>query len=181
MPINNLRKNKLCLLATLAFLSACATSSYKINAQADNTIELAVTSNRVLVECEYQEGYDGEIKKPHGFMMHVLDEENTALSLILPRVITQKDCITHLKATTKILKNSPKVYIGGAGTIDDDKPRDKSERKYIFPGLGTFPGNEHVLNYWTIWTDTGQCYDVVYGHEKPCPRENFPMKKSASP
>lgn len=180
MPINNLRKNKFILLAVLtSFLSACTTSSYKINAQGDNAIELAVTSNRVLVECEYQEGYDGDIKNPHGFMMHVLDEENTVFSLILPRVVTQKDCITHLKATTKILKSFPKVYIGGAGTFDG--PKSKSENKYIFPGLGNFPGNERVLNYWAIWTDTGQCYDVIYGNEKPCPREKFPVKKLASP
>jgi len=60
---------------TFFILIGCATSSYRILDQDDQSAELSVSPDRVLLECEWL--YDADIKGLYGFMIHVLDEENT--------------------------------------------------------------------------------------------------------
>jgi len=175
----NLKKNNLVLFLLLFLTLSCSTSTYKVNGQTSYATELVVSPDRVLLECEYQEGYSGDAKTPHGFMMHILDEENTVLNLIIEPVLSKDECLNHLNATLKILNNSKKVYFGGMSTLDS--PREKTDRNYTFPGLGIYPGNGRVLRYRAIWADAGQCYDIYHGNKRPCPRDDFPIGKSKLP
>ena len=151
----------------------CTTSNYKVHGQTNYATELVATPDRILLECEYQEGYSGDAHNPHGFMMHVLDEKNTVLNLIIEPVLSREECMAHLNASLKILKSSKKIYLAGMWTLDS--PREKTVYKYTFPGIGTYNGNGRVLRYRAIWDGKGQCYDVYHGNKKPCPRDDFPI------
>lgn len=64
----------------ILFLSGCATSYFKLIKQHELAAELKATPDRVLLECEFQ--YKDDSGDGYGFMMHVLDDENTVLSIV---------------------------------------------------------------------------------------------------
>lgn len=175
----NSKINSPLLLLALFLTLSCSTSSYKVHNQNAYATELAVTPDRILIECEYQKGYSGDAQNPHGFMMHILDEENTVLTLIIEPVLSKEECMRHLNASVAILSNTNKVYIGGAWTLDS--PRKKTDTKYTFPKIGTYSGNGRVLRYRAMWDKKGQCYDIYHGNKKPCPRDDFPIGKNQVP
>jgi hypothetical protein len=171
----NSRRNSLLCSVLIFVIGGCVTSIYQLQNQFGSRVELVVSPDRVLVECEYQGDYSGDIKRPHGFMIHVLDEENTVLGLSHGTVLDENVCFERLHAIRKILKNSRTVHIGGIGDIS--KPREQKGHQYEFPGLGTYHYNGRHLAFMAIWNSEGQCYDNYYGNQKPCPRDEFSPKQ----
>ena len=108
-----------------------------------------------------------------GFMMHVLDEENTVSSVVQTNVIGREDCYDRLREIGKILRSGKRITIAGRDGLDS--PRVKSTTVYEFPGLGKFYGNSRVHQFASIWNEHGQCYDAQMGDEKPCPSNGFPI------
>ena len=158
---------------TFFILIGCATSSYRILDQDDQSAELSVSPDRIVLECEWL--YDADIKGRYGFMIHVLDEENTVLTVNQGNTLDKKDCDRRIKIISKILKEGKNIYIAGTGNINE--PRVKGKRSYFFPQKGIFFDNERTLQFVAIANEHGSCYDANSGEEKPCPREPFPIQK----
>src|SRR3989344_4883791 len=160
------RNNFTCSLL-IFFLSGCATSSFKLIKQHELAVELKMTPDRVLLECEPQHKDDSE--DGYGFMMHVLDDENTVLSIVQTNVIDKGSCFRRIEKIGKIIKTGKAIYIGGMGNLI--KPKIKENKTYTFPYLGTFPGNGRNAQFMVIANEKGLCYDAYSGDEDPCPRE----------
>ncbi|MBI2609171.1 MAG: hypothetical protein HYW47_06175 [Deltaproteobacteria bacterium] len=171
--MQTLKRNKRCYFLILFFLFGCATSSYRILNQDDQSAELSVSPDRIVLECEWL--YDADIKGLYGFMIHVLDEENTVLTLIQGNTLNKEDCDRRIKIISKILKEGKNIYIAGIGSINE--LRVKGKRSYFFPQKGTFFDNERTLQFIAIANEYGSCYDAYSGEEKPCPREPFQIQK----
>ncbi len=158
---------------TFFIFIGCATSSYRILNQDDQSAELSVSSDRIVLECEWL--YDSDIKGRYGFMIHVLDEENTVLTVGQGNTLDKRDCDRRIKIISKILQEGKNIYIAGIGNLN--KPRIKGKRTYSFPQKGIFYDNERTLQFIAITNEYGSCYDAYSGEEKPCPREPFPTQK----
>lgn len=156
----------------------CSTTSYKINSSADFRTELVVSPDRVLLECEYIHDYTGDIKEAHGFMIHVLDDENTVLTVNQGNMLGKEDCFRRIDKIGKILKGGKKIFIGGTGNLKDS--RVKEDPQYLFPGLGAFHFNGRVLQFIVVWNEKGQCYNAYTGDKKTCPSGEFPIEKPKS-
>jgi hypothetical protein len=151
----------------------CATSSYRILKQDDHSVELNVSPDRILLECEWL--YDADIKGLYGFMIHVLDEENTVLTVSQGNTLDKGSCDRRIKIISKILREGKNIYIAGIGNLNE--PRKKGKRAYSLPKKGIFHSNERTLKFVAISNEYGSCYDAYSGDEKPCPREPFPIQK----
>src|SRR3989338_8188450 len=158
---------------TFFILIGCATSSYRILDQDDQSAELSVSPDRVLLECEWL--YDADNKGLYGFMIHVLDEENTVLTVNQGNTLNKEDCDRRIKIISRILREGKNIYIAGIGNLNE--PRVKGKRTYSFPQKGIFYDNERTLQFVAIANEYGSCYDAYSGEEKPCPREPFPTQK----
>lgn len=156
-------------------LVGCASSSYKIDSQTEGRTQILVTSDRVILECDYLTDYTGDIKEAHLFLMHVLDESKTVLTVSQGNILGKEDCFRRINKIGKILKSGNKIFIGGMGNLN--KPRETQQRRYSFPGLGQFPENGRVIQFMTIWNDKGLCYNAYSGDQKPCPSDEFPIVK----
>lgn len=171
--MQTLKRNRKFYFLTLLLLTGCATSSYRILSQDDQSAELNVSPDRILLECEWL--HDADIKGLYGFMIHVLDDENTVLTLIQGNTLDKKGCDRRIKKISAILREGRNIYIAGMGNLNE--PRIKAKRFYHFPKIGTFHSNERTLYFAAIANEHGTCYDAYSGDEKPCPREPFPTKK----
>ncbi len=169
--MRNLKRNKSFCLVLLLPLIGCATSTYRILNSDEGGTELRVSPDRVLLECERL--HDADVPGLSGFMMHVLDEANTALTLVQGNTLDNKTCDRRIKKMSEILKKGKNIYIAGTGDLS--KPRMKG-KSYVFPRKGTFNNNGRVLGFVAIANEHGACYDAYSGEEKPCPREPFPLK-----
>lgn len=164
----NSRANKsLMVLLSISFVG-CATSIYKANKPNSLGIDISASPSRVITQCEFIDNYSGDYKDPYGFMIHILDKENTVLTISNGTVLEKKDCLERQASADKIIKKGNLITIRGRG--DAEAPREKGEFPHYFPQHGTFLDNGRSLNYLAIWNDKGQCYDAFYGPDKPCPR-----------
>ncbi len=163
------------LFLSVVFLVGCASSSYKVDIQTEGRTQLLVSSDRVILECDYLTGYTGDIKEAHLFLMHVLDESKTVLTVSQGNILGKEDCFRRINKIGKIMKSGYKIFIGGMGNLD--KPRETQQRSYSFPGLGQFPENGRALQFMTVWNDKGGCYNAYSGDQKPCPSDEFPIEK----
>lgn len=154
----------------------CATSSYHLIRQRTLAAEIKVTPDRIIMECEFQyKGEDGDGDGDgYGFLMYVLDDANTVLSVVQTNVLDKKSCFRRIQKIGKILKTGRTIYIGGMGNITE--PRSEESRTYTFPGFGTFHGNGRATQFAVIANERGLCYDAYSGDEQPCPREPFSLK-----
>lgn len=150
----------------------CASSSFKLLKYEDHAAEIKVTPDRVLMECEFQ--FKDNSGDGYGFMMHVLDDANTVLSISQGNVLDKGSCFRRIQKIGKILKTGKSIYIGGIGNIA--KPRIKNEQAYAFPGGGRFYENGRNIQFMVIANEQGLCYDAYSGDENPCPREPFSLK-----
>lgn len=108
-------------------------------------------------------------------MIHVLDEKNTVVTVTQTNVLDKEECLERTHEIGKILKNGSKITIAGFGEMKDE--RTKSNLTYMFPHLGSFDYNGRVLSFASVWNEIGQCFDGAFGKTKPCPRNEFPIKK----
>lgn len=135
-------------------------------------MELKVTPDRVLLHCEPQPGH--EVENAHGFMMHILDDKKTVLTVTQFNILDKEECFDGLRKIGKILKTGKIVYVGGVGDLT--KLKAQNHRQYTFPGFGAFPSNSQSLKFVVIANDRGLCYDAQDGDKGPCPREPFSFK-----
>jgi hypothetical protein len=166
--------NNILLFMSLC-LVGCATSSYRVSSREGRKVELDVTPDRVVLECELA----SENKEvPYGFMIHILDEEKTVLNVTQTNNLSKEDCFRRIEKISHILRTGKRIYIAGIGDIDDPKKVEKWT--YTFPHLGTFSGNGRMLQFFAIANENGSCYDAYYGDRKPCPRGGeFPITRRA--
>lgn len=165
--------NKCLQIIPLLTMPACSTTPYRVLYQSKSSTELSVTPDRVLLECERL--YDADEPGLSGFMIHVLDEENTVLTVSQGNTLDNESCDRRIKRMNEILKNGKSIYIAGIGSLDE--PR-RSRKAYSFPQIGTFKDNGRVLQFIALANEHGACYDAYSGErEKPCPPEPFPHWK----
>jgi len=171
----NLKRNSP-LLLIVVFLVGCVSSSYKIDSETDGKTQILVTPDRVILECYRLTDYAGDIKEAHLFSIYVLDEDKTVLTVSQGNILGKEDCLRKINKIGKILKSGNKIFIGGMGNLKSTP--DKSDRNYLFPGLGRFPDNGKSLQFMVIWNEKNICYNAYSGGQKPCPSDEFPIVKS---
>lgn len=168
-----LKRNNFILGLCFFLIFGCSTSSFNVIKQDENLVEFKVTPNRVLLECEYQ--YDHETKNGYGFLMHILDEENTVLTVAQINILDKENCLKRIQKIGKILKTGRIIYIGGMGYLN--KPKIKEAQKFIFPNKeGIFYSNGQSLQFMVIANEQGLCFDAYSGDKEPCPQEPFSFK-----
>jgi len=166
-----LRKSSSILILPLLSLMGCATSPYRVLYQDDGIAELNVAPDRILLECERLN--DADEPGLSGFMMHVLDEENTVLTLVQGNTLDNQTCDRRIKKMNAILKRGKDIYLAGRGNLSEPRQLGKT---YTFSQKGMFKSNGRVLGFVAIANEYGQCYDAYSGdEEKPCPPEPFPL------
>ncbi|MFN8944101.1 MAG: hypothetical protein ACK5WZ_05705 [Pseudobdellovibrionaceae bacterium] len=172
--MNYLKVNKsiIGISTILITVAGCSTSSFKILNQEKSSVEILVTPDRVILECERVETDDRGVVA--GFMMHVLDEEKTSFTLVQTNTLDKESCNFRVKKIQRILKNGNQIYLVGIG--DFRKPRKIGLRKQVFPGLGEVEDNGRSLQFIAIRNDHDQCFGAFSAEEKPCPPEPFPTK-----
>lgn len=165
-------------LISLSVVFACTTSSYRVTDRSKNRTEIQVTPDRILLECEDIIDHEnaGDPDGNFGFMIHVLDDEDTVLTLIQEPVIGRKDCFGRLEDISKILHSGRNIYIGAHGTLDH--PRVIGKQIYSsFPKKGNYRDNGRGLQLSVIQNENGRCYSAANGTDEPCMPEEFPIKK----
>ena len=178
MHLKNLGKNMICLQKNkylimflfILFLQGCATSHYQASKPNALGTDIAVSPDRVITECEFIDHYDGDYSDPYGFMIHILDNENTVLTASSGTVLEKKDCLRRQGAADKIIRNAKIVTVRGRG--DAEAPIIKKEFKYTFEKHGTYFWNGRSLNYLAIWNDKRQCFDA-FNKNDPCPKQEW--------
>ncbi len=119
-----------------------------------------------------KESSDGETF--FGFMLHVLDDEKTVLDILQSNRLDENGCLERIQKIGRILEGGNRIYIGGMGSINE--PRKKEKFTHTFPKLGTFHSNGRVLQFAVIANEHGACYSAFKREEKPCPRDEFPIE-----
>jgi hypothetical protein len=173
------RNRTLAAFFAMALLPACTTSSYRVIDQDRYRTELLISPDRILLECEDIKDHAnaGDPEGNFGFMVHVLDEEDTVLSLIQEPVTTRKHCFKRQDYIAKILRDGKRIYIGGHGTLEE--PRTREDRGYSgFGKRGTFYRNGRGLQLSVIQNEHGQCYSATNEMDPPCMPPEFPIKNS---
>lgn len=173
--MRNLKRSSPFYFIVVLFLANCSTSSYRIANEDYNKTELSVTPDRVLLQCEWL--HDADIEGLYGFMIHVLDEEKTVLTVSQSNTLGKKECFGRIKKISKILREGKNIYIAGMGDLKDTRIKEKTT--YAFPS-GTFNGNGRVLQFRFITNEHGSCYSSDHRDEKPCPRDGFPIHNTKS-
>ncbi len=130
--------------------------------------EIEATPDRIIAECEFITEYEGDYQNPYGFMIHILDNEKTVLTVSNGTVLDKKDCFERLRVSEKIINNSTKVFVLGRG--DANAPIKLEIFTHRFPEHGTFYGNGRSLNFLGIWNDNGQCYSAFNEPDDLCLR-----------
>jgi len=177
--MQSLLRNRVQWISLVLFFSSCSSPSYRVLNQEGFKTELLVTPSRVLLQCEDVQDSEEKPADSHGrfgFSIEVLDEENTVLSVSQGSVIGKKDCDERLEKIGKILKNGKQIYIDAIGNIESPRVREE-EWPHTFPGIGTFYSNSRALQFIAIANEKGECYGAYSGTEKPCPRNEFPIKR----
>jgi hypothetical protein len=174
------RKNRVIVAFFLSVFSpACTTSSYRVIDQDRYRTELMISPDRILLECEDIKDHAnaGDPEGNFGFMIHVLDEEDTVLTMIQEPVIGRKHCFKRLDDIAKILRNGKSIYIGTHLTLSE--PRMKGNRSFsTFAKKGTFYENGRSLQFSVIKNEHGHCYSATNEMDPPCMPPEFPIKNS---
>lgn len=170
--MNYLKKINFTQFVFLILASNCATSTTMLLKQHENTVELKVAPNRVLLECELQPAHD--IEGAHGFLMYILDDHKTVITAAQANVLDKNECFEGLQYITKILKTGKVIYIGGMGDLTKSKAG--NHRTHNFPNLGTFPSSGKSMKFMIITNEHGLCFDAHNGANSPCPSEPFSFK-----
>jgi hypothetical protein len=172
--MNYLKVNRK-IMGTLGILmtfAGCATSSFKVLNQEKSSVEVLVTPDRVILECERVETDDRGVVS--GFMMHVVDEEKTSFTLVQTNTLDKESCDRRVKKIERILRNGTQIYLAGIG--DFREPRRTGLRKHTFPRFGVIEDNGRSLQFIAIKNERNQCFGAFSAEEPPCPPEPFPTK-----
>ena len=163
--MENLNLNRIIFCIAIILQIGCVSSSfYKITFKDDDQVELSVSPDRIVLECEKQLEDSDEI---YGFMIHVLDDQNTVLNVYQSNNVGMEGCFDRYHKIGKIIQQGKQIHLAGMGDID--KPRKKGEYSHTFPGHGTFHTNERGLHFFNVMNEYGACYDAYYAQKPPCP------------
>ena len=165
------------LICWVAFAACTTPPQYRISAQDQSKVEVTISPDRIILEC--QDVADPE-ESPEtggrfGFMMHILDEQDTVMTAVQFNFLGQSDCKERLTEIGKIIREGKSIVVAGRGDLN--VPRVKESTVYAFPEKGSFASNGRTLHFQAIWNQKGQCYDTNYGIRSPCPRAGFPISK----
>lgn len=153
-------------------LAGCATSYYRVANVDLGRHELSVSPDRIVMECE-DVSENREI--PYGFMIHVLDDENTVVDVTQTNTLSQEACFDRIKKIGRIIKTGNQIYIGGVGDLESAKVVEKWTHE--FPGHGTFHSNGRFLQFMAIANENGLCYGAYSADDRPCPNGvDFPIR-----
>jgi len=170
----NLQKNKYSIVFLFfLFLNSCTTSRYSVGIANALGTDIKVSPDRIITECEFITDYDGDRKQPYGFMIHILDLQNSVLTVSNGIILEKEDCLERQAAADKIIKNAQVVTVRGRG--DAEAPMVKEEFKHIFIKHGTYFGNGRSLNFLAIWNDKRNCHSIFNGEDDPCLKLNKPL------
>lgn len=154
-----LQKNKIILAILFFTLLGCVSSGYNAGKEKPFGTDIEVTPDRIILECEFITDYEGDRSNPYGFMIHVLDNEKTVLTVSSALVLEKEDCFDWLKQSEKIIRKGKSILVRGRG---DAHAAAKMEKwAYNFPKHGTFYGNGRALNFLGIRNDKGQCLNAL--------------------
>lgn len=156
-------------LGILMTFAGCATSSFKILNQEKSSVEILVTPDRVILECERVETDDRGVVA--GFMMHVVDDEKTSFTLVQTNTLDKESCDYRIKKIERILKNGTHIYLVGIGNFRE--PRKTGLRKHTFPRFGAIEDNGRSLQFIAIKNERNQCFGAFSAEEQPCPPDHF--------
>lgn len=163
----SLQKNKHSILLSFFFLlNGCVTSRYSAGKANALGTDIKVSPDRIITECEFITDYDGDRKSPYGFMIHLLDLQNTVLTVSNGIVLEKEDCLERQTAADKIIKNAELVTVRGRGNAE--APIVKEEFKHTFKKHGTYFGNGRSLNFLAIWNEKRNCHSIINGENDPC-------------
>lgn len=163
----SLQQNKCSIIFLLfLFVSGCVTSRYSVSEPNALGTDIKISPDRIITECEFITDYDGDRKNPYGFMIHLLDLENSVLTVSNGIVLEKEDCLERQTAADKIIKNAQVVTVRGRG--DAEAPIIKEEFKHFFKKHGTYFGNGRSLNFLAIWNDKRDCHSIFNGKDDPC-------------
>ncbi len=168
------KRNNIFLLSTLLWMG-CSSSSFQYLKMGRWDSDFLTTPDRVTYGCHDVKNDDGLLF----FQTSVLDEKNTAISIILNNLLTKEECRKEIAQIDKVFKNAKMLYFGVHGKLDEDPREDHSKEedyKVVFPNGKIAYGNGRVGYFRVIQNDQGLCYDMYYGSKKPCPRDEFPVK-----
>lgn len=167
------KRNSLLWGVLASLLNGCATSSFEVIKKQKLATELKVTPDRILIECQKETNHDNG--DAFGFLMYVLDSNNTVICFVQTNVLDKRSCDRRIQKIGNILKTGKSIFVGGMGDLISPKKFEKAT--YSFPKLGTFPSNGQNLQFIVIANENGFCYDAYSGDEKPCPRDPFTFGK----
>ncbi len=171
----SLQRNKHSIIFVFyLFLQGCTTSSfYNVGKPNASGTEIKVSPDRIITECEFITDYDGDQKSPYGFMIHILDLQNTVITVSNGVVLEKEYCFERQVAVDKIIKNAQSVIVSGRGNAE--APIVKGEFKHTFKRHGTYYGNGRSLNFLAIWNNREDCYSGFNGEDDPCLLLNNPL------
>lgn len=161
-------KNNFFIFLSVLTVGCTTTSTFKIYSQKGLRTEIIVSADRVVLDCEKLDA-DGEDDDRYGFMIHVLDEENTVVDITQANILGKSGCFERKEAIAVILKRSKLVYFSGIGTLTE--PRVKEKWSYDFPKKGRFFSNGRGLSFDFVKGDNGRCYTSHEG--ETCAQTQF--------
>jgi hypothetical protein len=167
-----LYKNNLYVFIVLFAGVSCATSTYKIKNSTDHRVELLVTPDRIVLQCD--EITDGDWPGMFGFLIYILDDQKTVTTVAQTNVLDEEGCYDRFNRITKILKHGHQITIGGLGSINE--PRIVEKWRYHFPKWGTYATNGRSLQFIVISNEQGECYGAYHGPTPPCSAGQFPIR-----
>ena len=122
------KRNKFCLLLLAPCFLGCTTSPFRISKVQDNAVEILTSPDRILVECEHLDRDDGEIAD--GFMLHLLSDENSVITVSEGSSIDPESCANRIKYIGQLLANDQKIYVAGFGNLRNT--REDMSRSFTF-------------------------------------------------
>lgn len=160
----------------IIIVTACSFSSYQVFRKDQGKVGLIATGDRILLSCENVQDPEEPIEKDgrYGFMVLVLDNQNTVTTFVQMSIVTQKDCLARVELFEKMKRTSKRFYIAGYGDIE--KAEKKIKYTYQFSNKGTFLENGKNISFAIFKSEDGRCFTKNYGEGKPCPlMEDFPL------
>lgn len=172
MPMQNSNQNKIWVLLISLFLNfGCSTSSlFKVNRHRQSSYELKVSPDRLTFDCERVNTDDGEVG--YGFSILILDDKKTVLGVNQGNLLDKESCFRRSNLLRSKIAKAQFVYIVGVGNLNKEPM--KFERLIEFEKHGRFKQNGQGLQFLSLTTDYGYCFDAHGEDDPPCPYNPFP-------
>ncbi len=146
------------VITGIALLFSCATGlKYERLSWHDRGLEVLASPDRILLECQKV----SDENDLHGFMIHVLDDQNKVVDFIQGGTLSREDCSSAVNEINKVLTDAKRIYIGGVTDPAADPQLD--DELFTFPNLGRFPSSKVCVQFIVLKNERGECYDANVG------------------